>query len=44
MMIQTPEEYQKAKDELRQLESWLGELQQDHSLPAKGLPRRGSAR
>jgi len=40
-MIQTGEEYQKAQDELRYLESWLERLRQNHPIPQKGLTRAG---
>jgi len=40
-MIHTREEYEKAQDELKQLERWLLRLQQDHPLPEKGLTRAG---
>jgi len=34
-MISNSIEYEKAQDELRELESWLTRLQQDHPRPAK---------
>lgn len=40
-MIQTAEEYQKAHEELRDLESWLQRLQQNHPVPEKGLTKAG---
>ncbi len=40
-MVATDEEYQKAQDELRHLESWLQRLQRDHPVPAKGLTKAG---
>jgi hypothetical protein len=43
-MIQSIEEYQKAQDELRHLESWLNQLQQSHPAPTKGLTAPASAK
>jgi hypothetical protein len=40
-MIETKEQYQKAQDELGHLERWLARLQQDHTVPAKGLTKAG---
>ena len=40
-MITTAEEYQKAQDELRQLEERLHRLQQSHPLGAKGFTKAG---
>jgi hypothetical protein len=40
-MIETSEQYQKAQEELRHLESWLERLQHDHPVPAKGLTKAG---
>ena len=40
-MIESGEQYQKAQEELRHLESWLERLQQDHPLPTKGLTKAG---
>jgi hypothetical protein len=40
-MIQSREEYQKAQEELRLLESRLQRLQQDSPAPAKGLTKAG---
>jgi two-component sensor histidine kinase len=40
-MITSAEEYQKAQDELRQLEERLRRLQQSHPLGAKGFTKAG---
>ena len=40
-MIETVEQYQKAQDELRDLETWLQRLQQDSPIPAKGFTKAG---
>jgi hypothetical protein len=40
-MINTVEEYQKAQDELRQLEERLSRLQQTSPLGAKGFTKAG---
>jgi hypothetical protein len=40
-VIESGEQYQKAQEELRHLESWLERLQQDHPLPTKGLTKAG---
>ncbi len=40
-MLETAEEYRRAQDELRHLETWLERLQQDHPVPAKGLTKAG---
>jgi hypothetical protein len=40
-MIDTPEQYQKAQDELRRLQSWLDRLQKEHPVPGKGLTKAG---
>ena len=40
-MIGRVEEYQKAQEELRHLEGWLQQLQQDFPVPAKGLTKAG---
>jgi hypothetical protein len=43
-MTATPQEYDKAKDELAHLEQWLARLQKTSPLPAKGLTKPASAR
>jgi hypothetical protein len=40
-MIETADQYKKAQDELRQLETWLQRLQQDSPIPAKGFTKAG---
>jgi hypothetical protein len=40
-MISTASEYQKAQEELRQMESWLQRLQQEPATPEKGLTKAG---
>jgi hypothetical protein len=40
-MIETADQYQKAQEELRYLESWLDRLQKDHPVPTKGLTKAG---
>lgn len=40
-MIQTADEYQKVQAELRHLEGWLQQLQQDSPVPAKGFTKAG---
>lgn len=40
-MILTAEEYRKAQDELRDLESRLERLQRDHPLGSKGFTKAG---
>ena len=40
-MIVTVEEYEKAQEELRQLEERLSRLQQSHPLGAKGFTKAG---
>jgi hypothetical protein len=40
-MITTAEEYEKAQEELRQLEERLHRLQQSHPLGAKGFTKAG---
>ncbi len=40
-MIETTDQYKKAQDELRQLESWLNRLQRDFPVPAKGFTKAG---
>jgi hypothetical protein len=40
-MIETADQYQKAQDELRHLESWLDRLQRNYPVPAKGLTKAG---
>lgn len=40
-MIETTDEYQKAQDELRQLEDRLQRLQRDYPVPEKGLTKAG---
>ena len=40
-MIVTAEQYQKAQDELRHLESWLQRLQKVHPVPAMVLRKAG---
>ena len=41
MMITTAKQYQKAQEELRQLEARLHRLQQSHPLGAKGFTKAG---
>ena len=40
-MIRDAQQYQKAQEELRHLEDWLGRLQREHPGPAKGLTKAG---
>ena len=40
-MISNTIEYEKAQEELRELESWLARLQQDHPPPRQGLTKAG---
>jgi hypothetical protein len=40
-MIDTADQYQKAQQELRDLEHWLERLQKDHPVPTKGLTKAG---
>ncbi len=40
-MIATPQEYDKANQELSQLEKWLAHLQEVSPIPAKGLTKAG---
>jgi hypothetical protein len=40
-MIANLQEYEKAQEELRDLEGRLQELQREHPLPAKGLTKAG---
>lgn len=40
-MIETADQYKKAQDELRQLETWLQRLQQDFPIPDKGFTKAG---
>jgi hypothetical protein len=40
-MIETADQYKKAHEELRQLETCLHRLQQDFPIPAKGFTKAG---
>jgi hypothetical protein len=40
-MISNTTDYEKAQDELRALETRLGQLQQDHPLGSKGFTKAG---
>ncbi len=40
-MIENPQQYESAKDELRHLEQWLERLYTEHPLPQKGLTKAG---
>ena len=38
-MISDANQYQKAQEELREVEEWLAQLQQEHPNPDKGLTK-----
>jgi len=40
-MISDANQYQKAQEELRELEDWLAQLHREHPNPAKGLTKAG---